>query len=121
MAETTAIDYATSKNEAYTADVDLPASIETGLITVTTHIPVDTYFAGIAFDAFDVITATASAKAGCYGACYAEHVLPVAWNCRPTVEDTPVDPDAEFECQQEAIDLDKWRTYSLEEPPQYHD
>jgi hypothetical protein len=114
--------YATSYNEANTADIFIPASPDTGLITVTTHIPVDTYFAGVAFDAFKVITATATASAGCFSSCAAEHVLPVAWNCRPTVDGLPTPvPGETWECNQEIITLDTLQNdYALESPPEYH-
>lgn len=86
-ARTAALDYAINRNGALSAEVFFGPNSSDGapkVITVTTVIPHDSFFAGIIGQ--DVVTTTALAEAGCWSPCASEGVLPVAWACTPPAE-----------------------------------
>lgn len=74
---------ATINNEADSANVSYSLDPENLSVTVNTYIPHDTYFAHFLSSSLAEVTADATATAGCFGACFSEGVLPVAWSCRP--------------------------------------
>lgn len=80
-------DYAVNRNHALDAEIIVDEAAKK--ITVNTTIPHDTFLAGIFGN--DVVTTTATASAGCYGACSAI-TMPVAWACHSPVQGSP-DPN----------------------------
>ena len=78
-AQTVAIDYAVTRNRATSAAVDFGYKV----ITVTTTIPFNTFFAGLLGHPNGTVSATAAA--GCFSPGAGTGVLPVAWACSPIV------------------------------------
>lgn len=72
--------------------------VGTETVSVTTQASFDTYFAH--FIGMPRLTASASAVAGCFPPTNGEHVLPIAWACRPPVHGVPTTSD---DCQEQAL------------------
>ena len=75
----TALDYATSKNNASSAYVEIDGKV----ITVTTEIHQNSFFARI-FNQTQ-LTSSAVAAAGCFSPAVGNYLMPIAWSCRPPV------------------------------------
>jgi hypothetical protein len=82
--------YAINQNGAETANVIVDST--SGDVSVDASITFDTFFLGVL--GRPQLTAVASATAGCDPASEA-YVLPVAWSCRPWVEEEDDDEDGE--------------------------
>ncbi|MBA4383671.1 MAG: hypothetical protein C0410_02955 [Anaerolinea sp.] len=75
IVEATAIDYATNKNNATSATVEIVDKV----ITVTVQIQQNSFFARI-FNQSN-LTSSAVASAGCFPPSVANHLMPIAWSC----------------------------------------
>jgi len=85
-------------NEAATAN----AQLDNGLISVTTTVTNDSFFAKIFNE--DILTAEAEAAAGCF-APDGNYLLPIGWSCRPSLGDeAPFNPG--LDCKMMALDWD---------------
>lgn len=102
-ARTEAINYV-GLNDAAILDANSDITIDTDLarVTVTSHVVFKTFFAHII--GFPEIDAQATAQAGCFAPGVGTGVLPVAWSCRPSIEDTggEIEPT---ECEETRIPL----------------
>jgi hypothetical protein len=87
--------YALSQHEDLTAN----AQLVNGLVSVTTSISNDSFFAKIFHEIS--LDAGAEADAGCFPP-VGNFVLPVGWSCRPPVGEVPFDP--ELGCKMMALD-----------------
>jgi hypothetical protein len=98
-----ALDYATVKNPATSANVVADASTRT--VEVTTYIPFNTFFAQII--GRPAINVQAEAMVGCVNPGAGDGVLPVAWSCRwgPNQPHNPGDP-----CTEQAVTWDDSET-----------
>jgi hypothetical protein len=86
MVLTRATEYTEGRNKATGGDYEINWANK--VITVTAEIEYDTFFAGLFGQ--DVLTAAATAVAGCHIPCTATNILPVAWMCYPPEgEDAP--------------------------------
>lgn len=86
----------TQLNEATNAE----AQLVDGLISVTTTVTNDSFFAKILNE--DFLTADAEAEAGCF-APEGNYLLPIAWSCRPSLGyEPPFDPG--LDCKMMALD-----------------
>lgn len=89
-------DYATNRNEADSADVNIDGQ---GYVTVTTQITFPTFFAHLI--GRPQMTAEAVATSGCFPPTTGLHILPIAWACHPPISEALSISD---ECQMQAID-----------------
>lgn len=97
LAVSTALNYATTRNGATSADVVVDTAART--VDVTAHIPFNTFFAGLI--GRSQINVQAEAMVGCANPSFGEGVLPVAWSCR-----WPISGPGTGACEQQTVTED---------------
>lgn len=107
-------DYAVTRNEA--ESVSAQYGTVGRVVTVTTQLDFDTFFAHLIGQ--PTITVEAEAAAGCFTPNTADGPLPIAWACRPPLagdsgddDDVGGGGDSEMNCVDEAITRDVLDTY----------
>ena len=108
--------YATVHNTAQGAQVWIDPDPDNKRVVVTATRDVDTFFAH--FIGQDEVPVQASAEAACCPPTTGESILPVAWACRPPINDDLSDKD---DCQEQVVDFnyaeDRRTTNPPTEPP----
>jgi hypothetical protein len=94
--EAVIIQYAIDENGA--TAVDEWGITPENTVEVTVSVTTETFFAKVFGSPTN--TVVAHAAAGCYAPAAADHVLPIAWSCRPPLPNMPSDSE---ECEYKAI------------------
>jgi hypothetical protein len=109
LARSVAENYA-SRNGATSAIVEV--SLQDRRVTVTARIPLNTFFAH--FIGRAQMPVQASASAGCFSPTTGEGVLPVAWVCRPAINEDLSDSE---DCQEQRLSYDELQNRLNNPPP----
>jgi Flp pilus assembly protein TadG len=98
--------------EVYNGPMASTVSVATQVVTVTTQITFDSFFAHLI--GLPTLQAEATAAAGCFNPTTGQSVLPVAWACRPPIHGLPSSSE---DCQEKAITQDQLKYYLQNPPP----
>ena len=98
--------------EVYNGPTVATALASTQVVSVTTQITFNSFFAHII--GIPILQAQATAAAGCMNPTSATSVLPVAWACRPPINGTG---STSSDCEEQVITEDQLKQYLANPPP----